>query len=170
MFRETLIEKPKVDELGESLGSQSKYFLNKFNQNADIESNEDVNEDNEDVNEAREEIFEAEYKIKVFSPNRQTKIILQSFPLPKSGKIALIYVPFLGPWKNSRFFGKIHISTYTTPTRSLFVTVKYIFSFFLYTKNQVRGLCVGGHITILFFLVRSKNTEGLCTRIFYQIF
>ena len=71
-FRETLIEKPKVDEVGESFGAQSKIFMDKF-----ISENvEDEDEDEEDEKEEkipREEIIESEYIIKLFSANRQTR-------------------------------------------------------------------------------------------------
>ena len=72
-FRETLIEKPKVDEVGESFGAQSKIFMDKFI-TEDVEEDED--EDEEDKNEEkipREEIIESEYIIKLFSANRQTR-------------------------------------------------------------------------------------------------
>ena len=44
-----------------------------------------------------------------------------------------------------------HMSAYTTPTQSVFGTVKDIANSFYHTKNQVRGLCVSGHIPILIF-------------------
>ena len=71
-FRETLIEKPKVDEVGESFGAQSKIFMDKFI----TEDVEEEDEDEEDKNEEkipREEIIESEYIIKLFSANRQTR-------------------------------------------------------------------------------------------------
>ena len=70
-FRETLIEKPKVDEVGESFGAQSKIFMDKFI-SEDVED-EDEDEDQKDEKISREEIIESEYIIKLFSANRQTR-------------------------------------------------------------------------------------------------
>ena len=45
----------------------------------------------------------------------------------------------------------VHISAYTQPTHFIFGRVIDIVSIFYLTKNEVRGLCVGGDMAILFF-------------------
>jgi len=86
-FRETLIEKPKVDEVGESFGAQSKIFMDKFiSENVE---DEDEDEDQKDEKIPREEIIESEYIIKLFSANRQTRVVLKAFPLAKEVRLFL---------------------------------------------------------------------------------
>ena len=46
----------------------------------------------------------------------------------------------------------VHISAYTQPTHFIVGTIKDADIIFYSTKNQVRGLCVGGDMVILFFL------------------
>ena len=86
-FRETLIEKPKVDEVGESFGAQSKMFMKKFltedNEDEDEEEDDEEEKKPEEDKTEREEIIESEYTIKLYSPNRQTKVVLKAFPLAK---------------------------------------------------------------------------------------
>ena len=52
---------------------------------------------------------------------------------------------------------------YTTPTHSVFGTVKYIASSFYHTKNKVRGFCVGGHITM--FTLKKLGFSSLNLRL-----
>ena len=83
-----MIEKPKVDEVGESLGSQSKHFLDKF-ANQNISDEDEENDATETEQEPREELFESEYKIKLFSPNRQTLVVVQAFNIPGQVRLFL---------------------------------------------------------------------------------
>merc|ERR1712131_79547 len=88
-FRETLIEKPKVDEVGESFGAQSKIFMDKFITEDVEEDDEDEEEDKNEEKNPREEIIESEYIIKLFSANRQTRVVLKAFPLAKEVRLFL---------------------------------------------------------------------------------
>ena len=82
-FRETLIEPPKVDQVGESFGEQEKNFMAKFDEKSEDE------EVDENQSEPREEIDAEESKIKLFSTNRQTKVVIQAFPLPNEVRLFL---------------------------------------------------------------------------------
>ena len=62
---------------------------------------------------------------------------------------AFVFYYFLCFEKNA-VKASFHISAYTQPTH-VFSTVKGTDNIFHSTKNQVRGLCVGGDIVILFF-------------------
>ena len=61
-FRETIIEPPKVDQVGESFGEQERHFMRKFE-----EEKEEEDEDGDNV-EPREELNPQETKIKLYSP------------------------------------------------------------------------------------------------------
>ena len=63
-FRETLIEPPKVDHVGEAFGEQERHFMKKFAENEAQE--EEEKEDEKDNVEPREEIFPDETKIKLY--------------------------------------------------------------------------------------------------------
>ena len=87
-FRETLIEAPKVDQVGESFGEQEKNFMAKFDEKDENEETSE-NEPESSENEPREEIDVSESKIKLFSTNRQTKVVIQAFPLPNEVRLFL---------------------------------------------------------------------------------
>lgn len=73
-FRETLMEAPKVDELGENFGDQQKHFMKQFL------SKEEATDKSDD----REEIDVENCTITLWTPNRQAKLKIQAFPIPKS--------------------------------------------------------------------------------------
>ena len=92
----------------------------------------------------------------------------------KFSRIFKNFPEFLGRGKSSQTWENWthHTSTYAQPTHLIFGTVKYIVSMCYYTKNHVRGLCVGGDMVSLFFstlaaLVKQCFTR---TRIFIYIF
>ena len=64
-FRETLIEPPKVDHVGEAFGEQERHFMKKFEENQAEEEEEEKEEEKDNV-EPREEIFPDETKIKLY--------------------------------------------------------------------------------------------------------
>ena len=82
-FRETLIEPPKVDELGENFGQQQKNFMKKF---LEMESRGQKLEDDEND---REEIDQASGSVSLYTINRQARIKVQAFPLPSDVRIYL---------------------------------------------------------------------------------
>ena len=81
-FRETLITPPKVDERGGHFGEQQKKFMKKFNedQNGD-EYGSDDDRENETV-EDREVIDEDNCTVSLWTPNRQSQVVVQAFPIP----------------------------------------------------------------------------------------
>jgi len=87
-FRETLITPPKVDRVGEAFGEQERHFMRKFDEDEKNEEEEGENEDGEEM-EKREELIPDETTIKLYSANRQTKIVLQAFPLPDPVRLFL---------------------------------------------------------------------------------
>lgn len=82
-FRETLIEAPKVDELGESFGQQQKIFMRKF---VEMENRGQILEYDEND---REEIDQASGSVTLYTINRQARIKVQAFPLPSSVRLFL---------------------------------------------------------------------------------
>jgi ribosome assembly protein 1 len=82
-FRETLIEPPKVDELGESFGQQQKNFMKKF---IEMENRGQILEDDEND---REEIDQASGSVMLYTINRQARIKVQAFPLPTCVRLFL---------------------------------------------------------------------------------
>ena len=58
-------------------------------------------------------------------------------------------------------FSRLCQAAYTQPTHLIFGSGIDIVSIFYRTKNQVRGLCVGGDMSILFFgdfeVIREKR-------------
>ena len=48
---------------------------------------------------------------------------------------------------------KIHISAYTKPTQQIYGMLKDAGNTYYCTKNQVRGLCAGGDMDVIFWFV-----------------